>query len=794
MEWMLLLILALGLPLCLAIWLIVRAVSARSQIEILERRLHLLETQLIAFRKEAQRTPAAPSPEVRPQAEPASPVTEPPPVAIHEPEIKFQPKPAPLPIEPEPQPIPAPPPIYASASQPPQQESSTHQFPEREFAPTINWEQFMGVKLFAWVGGLALFLGVAFFVKYSFDNNLISPELRVAIGFLSGLGLLAGGVVMSRRDYPALSQTLCATGVVILYAVTFACRSVYHFEFFGPIPTFLLMALITTTAFLLAVRLNAMVVAILGMLGGFLTPALLASGQDNPFGLFAYIALLNFGLILVALNKRWFFLAGLATLGTVIMEVGWAASFFVRERYFEGNKILIAFAVLLTFQLLYLAASWWAKKRQESTPWFQGSFLGLAAVALGFSLMFLSFAPLAQRPLLVFGFVFLVDLMIAVLVLLDNRLSAAHALAGLAVFGLLGFWTSNSLNAELLNHGLALYFVFALIHSAFPIYLQKYRGVSSGSPVSQLFPPLALILVLFPIFKLADLSFLVWPFIFLIDLLAIILAVMTASLLSVAAALLLTLAATGALIFKIPLTLTGLPSSMMLLGAFSVFFVAASAWLARRFRPDLLQGRERSEQDTDFARSLTEELPSLSAILPFLLLIMAAMRLPMPNPSPVFGVALLLTVLLLGLTRMFSLAWLPATALACVGALECVWHFHRFSAANYAQPLSWYLLFLGIFSFYPFLFADHFREKKVPWATAALAGPLHFLLIYRLASAVHPNSYMGLLPAAFAVIPLVGLLVLLKKFPADSPQRLTQLAWFGGVGLFFITLIFPHSI
>ena len=41
-----------------------------------------------------------------------------------------------------------------------------------------------------------------------------------------GLGLLVGGVIMSRKDYATLSQTLCATGVVILYAVTFSCRSI----------------------------------------------------------------------------------------------------------------------------------------------------------------------------------------------------------------------------------------------------------------------------------------------------------------------------------------------------------------------------------------------------------------------------------------------------------------------------------------------------------------------------------------------------------------------------------------
>ncbi|MCE9520011.1 MAG: hypothetical protein K8R87_10730 [Verrucomicrobia bacterium] len=37
--------------------------------------------------------------------------------------------------------------------------------------PGLNLEQFMGVKLFAWLGGLALFFGIAFFVKYSFERG-----------------------------------------------------------------------------------------------------------------------------------------------------------------------------------------------------------------------------------------------------------------------------------------------------------------------------------------------------------------------------------------------------------------------------------------------------------------------------------------------------------------------------------------------------------------------------------------------------------------------------------------------
>src|SRR5437868_1516443 len=198
--------------------------------------------------------------------------------------------------------------------------------------PPINWEQFMGAKLFAWIGGLALFLGVAFFVKYSFEHNLIPPELRVAIGFVIGVSLLIGGLLLKRKENAVTAQTLCATGTLVLYAVTFACRSYYHFSFFGLIPTFLLMTLITAVAFLLAVRLNAILVAVLGIAGGFLTPVLLSTGQDNPLGLFGYIALLDIALLALAQRQRWNSLAIPGAIGTALMQFAWVRAFFVPEK------------------------------------------------------------------------------------------------------------------------------------------------------------------------------------------------------------------------------------------------------------------------------------------------------------------------------------------------------------------------------------------------------------------------------------------------------------------------------
>ena len=208
-------LLVLGVPVVLAIWLIVRAVRAKNRIAELMQRTDDLQSQILRLSRlvapavtkpaEPAKTfvPATPPPretaeEIIPPAETIA--TQAPPPII--PPLASQPLPK---LEPAPEPVrkstpaPTPPPLA----------------PLRPSVSKINWEQFMGVKGFAWLGGFALFLGIAFFIKYSFDNNLVPPELRVAIGFLAGLGLLVGGVVLSRKNFAALSQTLCATGVVV---------------------------------------------------------------------------------------------------------------------------------------------------------------------------------------------------------------------------------------------------------------------------------------------------------------------------------------------------------------------------------------------------------------------------------------------------------------------------------------------------------------------------------------------------------------------------------------------------
>src|SRR5216110_814222 len=412
--------------------------------------------------------------------------------------------------------VPPPVRITTSASAAPEKQSVPPPIPERFVQATvpqiaasrrspINWEQFMGAKLFAWIGGLALFLGVAFFVKYSFEHNLIPPELQVAIGFVIGVSILISGLLLKRKENAVTAQTLCATGILVLYAVTFACRSYYHFAFFGLIPTFLLMTLITAMAFLLAVRLNAMVVAVLGIAGGFLTPILLSTGQDNPLGLFGYIALLDVGLLLVARRKQWNALAILGALGTALMQFAWITTFFIPEKYFAGNKVLVVMAVLAGFQGLFLAAVAWAKRTRKMNHELLACALGLAGAAILAAFYLLSFPTIAHRPTLLFSYVFIVDLGLLALTLLEGRLTIVNALAGLASLILLAAWTTSYLTTANLYTALTFYFVFALFHSATPLVLQRLRKIHVPW-WSQAFPALSLLLILIPIFQITELS------------------------------------------------------------------------------------------------------------------------------------------------------------------------------------------------------------------------------------------------------------------------------------------------
>lgn len=730
----------LFLLVCATVWLILKWTESRERIDSLEARLNRLEAR-------------APEPVLgpRPAAEPM-PTPAPPPLPIPQPVIARVAVPPPIPVAPPP----PPPPVMAAP------------------AAAVNWEKFLGVKLFAWVGGFVLFLAVVFFVKYSFDKNLITPQMRVGIGYLTGLALMTGSLFLSRERQRVTIQTLCATGTLILYATTFAAYAYYRF-FPSPI-TFALMGAITVTAFYLAVRLDAQVVAILGLFGGFLTPPLLSTGVDHAIGLFGYLALLDVGLLAVALRQRWNYLTLLAAAATVVMQFGWV------EKFYAPHKVNIAMSVFLGFAALFTAGLGAGHHTKRHGPFLSAAALLTAssALAFGFYLLAHPHSAITGNLWFYFGYVFAADIAFLVIAWMRPELRMGHMFAGGVVFMLLAAWTMKYLTAGTLNAVLALYFLFALLHTVFPVILRKTRAIPDSLGWAHVYPSLALVLVLLPLTKLPEVSWALWPVVLAVDLLAIALAVLTGSLLAIMAVLLLTTFIATGWIFKVPPEMPEVPGLLVLIGAFALFFIAASVFAARRV----------AKPAPMFA-----QLSALSAVVPFMLLTLVLLRLPMTNPAPVFGLAAALVIIMLALVRWSAVDALAGVALFSILMLEHAWHFTRFQADAAGLALTWYGGFGLLFLIFPFVFQKRFENRIALWSVSALALPLQFFLIYRVVTTAWPEfAYKGLVPAVLAIPCLAALFWLVRSVPVASPSRNSVLALFGGASLFFITFIFPIQL
>jgi uncharacterized membrane protein len=763
------------------LWLIVRRNEAVDRLDRLDSRLHVLELTLAQLKRphpeSTERTAQVPSAAQAPAqsfSQPVNRVTPPPIPPI---------LPKPEPVAPLVQPAFVPGPALVSEAVPavaipPLLRSQTPE--EHRSEPAINLENFLGVKLFAWLGGFLLFLAVAFFIKHAFERNLITPLMRVTFGYIAGIGLVVGGLFIPRERHAVTVQTLCATGLVVLYANIFASHALFHF--IGPAVAFSLMAVVTATAFGLALKLNAQVVAVLGLLGGFLTPILLPARTDNALGLFGYLALLDLGLLAIALRQRWNHLSVLAGVATVGMQFLWVQEFFVPAKYGVANTIFLGFAAL------FVAAFGVANYYKRVEQFLSAAVIVVLSGALIFPLYILwhPWRELAQNAIPLFTFIFLIDAGFLALAWWRNDLRLVSLASGGAVFFLLSSWTAQYLTPATLNIAFALYILFAVLHSVIPVVAQRRHGTGQLPRWCHLFPVLALVLVLFPIFKETELSWMLWPVVFAVDGLAIVLAVITMSVTPILFVFLLTGLVAASWIMDIPASTAELPQMLIVIVAFAVFFMAASLLAGRKvFAPASATSTPR-DSDT-FAN-----VGALSATLPFMLLALVSVRLQLADPTPLFAVAALLAVLMLGMVRVFKVDAFAPAALLSVLVVEHVWHAPQFSLANGTFALAWYSGFALLFLAFPFVFQRHLQQRTLPWIVAALSLPLHFLLIYRSTLHLIPDfTYKGLIPAVLALPCLAGLVRLVLTLPKDLPTRNTLFALFGGVSLFFITFIFP---
>jgi len=224
-----------------------------------------------------------------------------------------------------------------------------------EFLP-IRWirEFLTGGNTVVRVGIVILFFGVAFLLRYLAEHS------HVPIGWrLSGIAL--GGVVLLvigwrlRRTRSGYALALQGGAIGILYLTVFAGLRLY-----GVLPVAIAFPILVAVAVLaasLAVLQNALSLALLGVVGGFLAPVLASTGTGNHVVLFGYYAVLNAGIVAMAWFRAWRPLNVAGFVFTFGIGTVWGVLQYRPELFASTEPFLVLFwlfylaiAVLFTFR------------------------------------------------------------------------------------------------------------------------------------------------------------------------------------------------------------------------------------------------------------------------------------------------------------------------------------------------------------------------------------------------------------------------------------------------------------
>ena len=264
----------------------------RARLLSLEARLTAMESRLAASPAPPVETPAV-SAQIT-SIEPVPPVD----LAVAEPTT---------PVEPAAEPV-------AETAAPAPRSTPAPSLPAAE----PDFEERFGTRWVVWVGGVALALGGIFLVRYSIEQGLIGPGVRIFLGGLLAAALIAAGEWSRRQERTTgragvpsahIPSILTAAGTTVAYATVYAAYALYGF--IGPAAAFVLLGVVAL-ATLTAALLHGPALAALGLIGAEVTPVLISTEEPNYWALYLYLAVVTASAFALARARLWRWLAATA--------------------------------------------------------------------------------------------------------------------------------------------------------------------------------------------------------------------------------------------------------------------------------------------------------------------------------------------------------------------------------------------------------------------------------------------------------------------------------------------------
>jgi uncharacterized membrane protein len=206
----------------------------------------------------------------------------------------------------------------------------------------VDLEALLTMRWGVWLGAVALVMAGVFLIRYAAEQGLFGPAPRCAMAGLLGLALIVGAEWVRRwENVPAriadhAAPALAAGGVAVLFGAGYGAGVLYALV--PPLVGFGLLAAASLAGLALSLR-HGQLVAAVGIVGAFVTPALVQTDNPSLPGLFCYLLFVTAAALAVVRYTAWVWLgwgstiAGaiwvLVALGAGVGTDAWAPALFV---------------------------------------------------------------------------------------------------------------------------------------------------------------------------------------------------------------------------------------------------------------------------------------------------------------------------------------------------------------------------------------------------------------------------------------------------------------------------------